>query len=65
MTALPGAAAVTGGLVPVLAGSNWGTSVLVEGFDAGPDTDTNSRYNEVAPGLLLDDGHSAAGRPGN
>ena len=52
LTALPGAAAVTGGLVPLLAGSNWGTSVSVEGFEAGPDTDTNSRYNEVLPGYF-------------
>jgi predicted permease len=52
LAALPGAAAVTGGLVPVLAGSNWGSNVSVEGFDAGPDTDTNSRYNEVLPGYF-------------
>jgi predicted permease len=52
LAALPGAASVTGGLVPVLAGSNWGTNVSVEGFDAGPDTDTNSRYNEVLPGYF-------------
>jgi putative ABC transport system permease protein len=52
LAALPGAALVTGGLVPVLAGSNWGSNVSVEGFDAGPDTDTNSRYNEVLPGYF-------------
>jgi predicted permease len=52
LAALPGATAVTGSLVPVLAGSNWGTNVSVEGFDAGPDTDTNSRYNEVLPGYF-------------
>ena len=51
LAALPGASAVTGGLVPVLAGSNWGSNVSVEGFDAGPDTDTNSRYNEVLPAI--------------
>jgi predicted permease len=52
LAALPGAASVTGGLVPLLSGSNWGSSVSVEGFDAGPDTDTNSRYNEVLPGYF-------------
>ena len=52
LAALPGASAVTGGLVPVLAGSNWGSNVSVEGFEAGPDTDTNSRYNEVLPGYF-------------
>ena len=36
----------------MLAGSNWGTSVRVEGFDAGPDTDTGSRYHEVGPGYF-------------
>ena len=52
LSALPGATAVTGGLVPLLGGSNWGTNVSVEGFDAGPDTDTNTRYNEVLPGYF-------------
>jgi predicted permease len=50
--ALPGAASVSAGMVPLLAGSNWGESVAVEGFKAGPDTDTNSRYNEVGPGYF-------------
>jgi predicted permease len=36
--------------VPLLSGSNWGNNVSVEGFKAGPDTDTNSRFNEVGPG---------------
>jgi predicted permease len=36
-------------MVPILAGSNWGSDVAVEGFDAGPDTDSNSRFNEVGP----------------
>jgi predicted permease len=47
--ALPGVAAVTASTVPLLGGSNWGDDVSVEGFKAGPDTDTNSRYNEVGP----------------
>jgi predicted permease len=49
LAALPGVTGVTAGLVPLLSGSNWGSSVRVEGFQAGPDTDTESRYNEVAP----------------
>jgi predicted permease len=49
LAALPGVTAVSTAMVPVLGGSNWGTNVSVEGFDAGPDTDTNSRYNEVGP----------------
>ena len=52
LAALPGVTGVTEGLVPLLAGSNWGSSVRVEGFQAGPDTDTESRYNEVGAGYV-------------
>jgi predicted permease len=52
LAAVPGVSGVTAALVPLLAGNNWGNDVSVEGFDAGPDTDTNSRYNEVAPGYF-------------
>jgi predicted permease len=38
--------------VPALGGSNWGSSVSVEGFKAGPDTDTHSNYNEIGPGYF-------------
>jgi predicted permease len=47
LAALPGVTAVTAALVPVLGGSNWGTDVAVEGFQRGPDIDSNARYNEV------------------
>jgi len=47
LAAVPGASGVTDSLVELLGGSNWGNDVAVEGFNAGPDTDTNSRYNEV------------------
>jgi predicted permease len=50
--ALPGVKAVTASTVPLLSGSNWGNNVTVEGFKAGPDTDTNSRYNELGPGYF-------------
>jgi predicted permease len=50
--ALPGVTSVTDATVPLLTGSNWGNNVLVEGFDAGPDTDTNSRYNVVGAGYF-------------
>jgi putative ABC transport system permease protein len=47
LAGLPGVVNVTTGRVPLLSGSNWGSSVAVEGFGAGPDTNTDSRYNEV------------------
>jgi predicted permease len=50
--ALPGVSGVTSSTVPLLAGSNWGNDVSVEGFKAGPDTDSNSRFNEVGPGYF-------------
>ena len=49
---LPGVTGVTASRVPLVGGSNWGNSVRVEGFDAGPDTDTGSRFNEVGPGYF-------------
>ena len=52
LAALPGVSAVSAGNVPLLAGDNWGTGVSVQGFEAGPDTDTHSNYNEVAPGYF-------------
>jgi predicted permease len=52
LAALPGVKSVSSSTVPLLAGSNWGTGVSVEGFTAGPDTDIGSRYNEVGPGYF-------------
>jgi len=49
LAALPGVAGATGGMVPLLADSNWNNSLSVEGFQAGPDTDTNASVNEIAP----------------
>ena len=49
LTAIPGVTGVTDSLVALIAGNNWGNDVMVEGFQAGPDTDTGSRYNEVGP----------------
>jgi predicted permease len=49
LKAIPGVTGVTAGSVPLLAGNNWGNSVRVQGFEAGPDTDTGSRFNQIAP----------------
>lgn len=52
LAALPGVSSVAASLVPLLAGDNWGSSVSVQGFAAGPDTDTQSNYNEIGPGYF-------------
>ncbi len=52
LSAIPGVTDVAASLVPILAGNNWRSSVAVEGFEGGPDTDVGSRYNEVNPGYF-------------
>jgi predicted permease len=52
LRAVPGVTAVTTSMVPVLGGSNWGTDVRVQGFQSGPDIDSNSRYNMVGAGFF-------------
>lgn len=52
LAALPGVTSVTGAVVPVLAGNNWGTSVSVQGFKADADTDTHSFFNMIGPGYF-------------
>jgi predicted permease len=52
LAAQPGVTSVTAAQVPALSGSNWGSSVSVQGFKAGPDTDTGARVNQVAPGYF-------------
>ena len=44
---VPGVEMVTSSLVPLIAGSNWGTSVSVQGFDDSPGVDAHSNVNEV------------------
>jgi putative ABC transport system permease protein len=50
--AIPGVTGVVATMVPVLAGDNWGNSLTVEGFEAGPDTNTNASFNGVGPDYL-------------
>ncbi|HSC26452.1 MAG TPA: FtsX-like permease family protein, partial [Vicinamibacterales bacterium] len=52
LSALPGVAGVTASMVPLLAGSNWGSSVSVQGFESGPDTDTHANFNQIGPGYF-------------
>jgi predicted permease len=52
LRAAPGVTAVTMSNVPLLAGSNRSRDVAVQGFNAGPDTDSGSRYNRVGPGYF-------------
>jgi predicted permease len=52
LAAQPGVTGVAASLVALLAGNNWGNSLVVEGFQAGPDTDTQANYNEVGSGYL-------------
>ena len=52
LAAVPGVTAVAASMVPLLAGSNWGSSVSVQGFEKGPDTDAHAYFNEISPGYF-------------
>jgi predicted permease len=49
---LPGVSGVTTSTVGLISGSNWGTGVAVQGFEAGPDTDTGSNFTLIGPGYF-------------
>jgi predicted permease len=50
LATVPGVSSVTASLVPLISGNSWGNDVRVQGFESGPDIDSNSRMNEVGPG---------------
>lgn len=52
LAALPGVTSAVAAMVPILAGDNWNNSVAVEGFDAGPDTNTSGAFNGISPGYF-------------
>ena len=52
LAAIPGVTGVTASFIPILANSNWGNSLSVEGFEAGPDVDTSARFNAVGAGYF-------------
>jgi predicted permease len=48
LAALPGASAVTSALVPLIAGSNWNTTIRVQGFRSdGDNAKSNASFNAV------------------
>ena len=49
LAAQPGVMSVSGSSVPLLTGSNNNNDVLVEGFQAGLDTNISSRFTRVGP----------------
>ena len=49
LAALPGVTSVSASLIPLLSGSNWGSGVAVQGFEAGPDTNASASYSEIGP----------------
>jgi predicted permease len=52
LRAAPGITAVTMANVAILTSRNRGRNVAVQGFKAGPDTDSSSSYNKVGPGYF-------------
>jgi predicted permease len=52
MAAIPGVSGVAAGLVPLIGGDTWMSTLTVEGFQPGAKQDTNSCFNEVGPGFL-------------
>ncbi len=47
LAAQPGMTATTAASIAVFAGNSWDTDVMVEGFEAGPDTNRSTRFNQV------------------
>jgi predicted permease len=52
LAAVPGVSGAAAGIVPLLAGNNWGSGVMVTGMTYDPDADNGSMYNEVSPGFF-------------
>jgi predicted permease len=52
LAAVPGVTNAVFAMVPLLAGDNWNNSVRVQGFEAGPDTNTSAAFNSVGPAFF-------------
>ena len=52
LAGIPGVTSVAESTIPILSNSNSNTSLLIEGFEAGPDTDTAARFNRIGTGYF-------------
>ncbi|HSK19123.1 MAG TPA: FtsX-like permease family protein, partial [Longimicrobiales bacterium] len=52
LAAIPGVTSVSAAMVPLLAGSNWGSDVSVEGYKPLPDQGAHGRFNSIGPGYF-------------
>jgi predicted permease len=52
LAVLPGVTNVTAAMIRIAGGDNWGSNFTVQGFNPGPDTDTDSNYNYVGADYL-------------
>ena len=52
LRATAGVVSVTSSFVAALAGSDWSSSVRVQGFKSGPDVDNDASFNGVSPGYF-------------
>ena len=52
LAAIQGVTSASASLMPILASATTGGNIRVEGFDNGPDSNTNIRYNEVGVDYL-------------
>ncbi|MGE0816625.1 MAG: ABC transporter permease [Vicinamibacterales bacterium] len=52
LAALPGVTSVGASSVALIAGNNWNSSMRVQGFEAGPDTDTSASFSAIGPGFF-------------
>jgi putative ABC transport system permease protein len=52
IAALSGVTAVASSTTPLFSGDERATSAFVEGFDVGPDTDNDTRYDEIGAGYF-------------
>jgi predicted permease len=52
MAAIPGVGGVAAAMVPLIAGSNWGNDVHIEGAARDGTSDQHSMFNEISPGYF-------------